>query len=984
MTGFRVPDGGRIDRSRPLRFTFDGHPYGGFAGDTLASALLANGVTLFGRSFKYHRPRGVLASGSEEPNALVTIDRGDGRTTPNTRATAQELFEGLRAVSQNRWPSLRYDLGAINDVLHPLIPAGFYYKTFLWPKSFWRAVYEPLIRRASGLGRAPSLPDPDLYASRYAHCEVLVVGAGPAGIAAALAASGRGERTILVDEQAEIGGSLLGEPSSTIAGVPAAGWLLDARERLASRRNVTVLSRTTAIGAWHANMIVLAERLTDHVARAPADLPRERLWRVRARDVVLASGATERPLVFDGNDRPGVMLAGAARIYLNRYAVAVGRNVAVFTRDDSAWGAAFDVAAAGVNIAAIVDLRPEVDEAVANSARERGIETFLGSIVTGTHGRRAVKAVEIRVGDSSRVRRIDCDTLLMCGGWVPNVHLFSHARGELAWRDDIEAHVPVRAAERMMAVGAANGTFHLSGALAEGNAAGAGDGIGPAPHAPRTIVAGGHPHVARAIDSGRAFVDFQNDVTADDLRLAVREGFRSVEHIKRYTTAGMATDQGRTANINALAVSAAALDRPVAEIGLTTFRPPYTPTTFGTLAGYARGDFFAPIRETPTARWASANDAVFEPVGQWRRASYFPRSGEDMRAAVSRECMAVRASVGLCDASTLGKIAVVGRDALEYLNRIYVNDFTRLAPGRCRYGLVLGEDGFIVDDGVVARLSTAEFHVTTTSSGVDRVLTMMEDYRQSEWPDLDVWLTPVTERWAVIGVNGPNSRRLLERMIDGIDLSPDAFPHMSVGEGRIAGIPLRLFRVSFTGELGFEVNIPADAGADLWEMLLDRGRTFDACPYGTEAMHVLRAEKGYIVPGHDTDGTVTPDDAGLFWAIGKAKPDFIGKRSLALPNLRRPGRKQLVGLLTNEPTTILEEGAQIVERPDETIPMSMIGHVTSSYWSATLGRSIALALVKAGRRRMGETVHVPMPERTFAATVVPAVFFDAEGSRLHG
>lgn len=984
MTGFRVPDRGRIDRSRRLRFSFDGLPYEGFAGDTLASALLANGVTLFGRSFKYHRPRGILASGSEEPNALVTIDRGDGHTTPNTRATAQELFEGLRAESQNRWPSLRYDFGALNDVLHSLIPAGFYYKTFLWPKSFWRALYEPLIRRASGLGRAPSLADPDLYTSRYAHCEVLVVGAGPAGIAAALAASERGERTILVDEQAEIGGSLLGEPSSTIARAPAAGWLEDARARLASRGNVTVLARTTAIGAWHANMIVLAERLTDHLTRAPADLPRERLWRVRARDVVLASGATERPLVFAGNDRPGVMLAGAARTYLIRYGVAVGRNVAVFTRDDSAWGTAFDLAAAGATIAAIVDLRREVDEALVKAAGKQGIETFLGSAVTSTHGRRAVKAIEVRVGDSSRSQRIACDVLLMCGGWVPNVHLFSHARGQLAWRDDIEAYVPDRTMERMIAVGAANGTFDLAGALAEGSAAGGRAGIGPAPAASRRIVAGNRPQMVHPANSGRAFVDFQNDVTADDLRLAVREGFRSVEHIKRYTTAGMATDQGRTANINALAISAAALDRSVPEIGLTTFRPPYTPTTFGALAGHTRGDFFAPIRETPTARWASANGAVFEPVGLWRRARYFPRVGEDMRAAVSRECLAVRASVGVCDASTLGKIAVVGPDALEFLNRIYANDFTRLAPGRCRYGLVLGEDGFIMDDGVAARLSATEFHVTTTTGGVDRVLAMMEDYRQTEWPDLEVWLTPVTERWAVIGVNGPNARRLLEPMIDGIDLSPDAFPHMSVGEGAIAGVPLRLFRVSFTGELGFEVNVPADAGADLWAMLLDRGRTLAVCPYGTEAMHVLRAEKGYVVPGHDTDGTVTPDDAGLAWAIGKAKPDFIGKRSLALAGLRRQGRKQLVGLLANEPGAILEEGAQIVERPDESIPMSIIGHVTSSYWSATLGRSIALALVKAGRQRMGGTVYVPMPERTYAATVVPTVFFDAEGSRLHG
>ena len=980
MTEFRVPGRGRLDRSQAIGFTFDGRAYSGFAGDTLASALLANGVRLVGRSFKYHRPRGVLASGSDEPNAIVAIDRGDGRYEPNKRATTQELFDGLAADSQNRWPSLRFDAGAISDIVHRLIPPGFYYKTFMWPKGFWRTIYEPLIRRASGLGRAPSQADPDVYSARYAHCEVLVVGGGAAGIAAAVAASRRGVRTVLVDEQAEIGGALLSDPSASIDGKSASEWVANAYAELRSRENVTVLTRTTAIGAYHKNMIVLVERITDHLARPPAGAPRERLWRVRAREVVLAQGATERPLVFDGNDRPGVMLAGAARTYLNRYGVAVGKRVVIVTNDDWAWLSAFDLASAGITIAAIVDLRPQIAEAIATRAARLGIEVLSGSTIAGTRGRLRLKTVDVTDTRSPTRRRIDCDTLLMSGGWTPNVHLFSHSRGTLRWRDDIQAHVPGTSPERISVVGAANGTFALDRALAEGAVAGNRAAGGSDASLPPSQSGAMSSPPTWPDDGGRAFVDFQNDVTAADLRLAVQEGFRSLEHVKRYTTVGMATDQGRTAGTNSATIVARALGVPDRDVALTTFRPPYTPTTFGTLVGHSRGAMSAVLRQTPTDDWATRHGAVFEPVGLWRRARYFPRPGEDMHAAVARECLAVRTSVGICDASTLGKIAVVGPDAAEFLNRMYVNDWSRLAPGRCRYGLLLGDDGFILDDGVVGRLSDDEFHVTTTSGGVGRVLDLMEDFSQTLWPDLRVWLTPVTEQWAVIGVNGPDSRRLLQPLVEGVDLSAEAFPHMSIRDGRIDGVPVRIFRVSFTGELGYEVNVPAGAASAIWDKLLAAGGD-RLCVYGTEAMHVLRAEKGYIIPGQDTDGTVTPDDAGLGWAIGKHKLDFVGKRSLVRPAMLAADRKQLVGLLTEDPEVVLEEGAQVV---DSVAGALSIGHISSSYWSAALKRSIALAMIKSGRRRFGTTVHVPMPGRTYASKVTSPTFYDPSGDRLNG
>jgi sarcosine oxidase subunit alpha len=952
MQPFRVGDGGRIDRDRVVRFTFDGRGYEGYAGDTLASALLANDVSLVGRSFKYHRPRGILSAGSEEPNALVTIDRGVGRVTPNLRATQVELYEGLVARSQNRFPSLRFDLGALAGLAAPLLSAGFYYKSFMWPPSFWKRLYEPVIRRAAGLGRAPVEADPDRYLQHYAHCDVLIVGGGAAGLAAALGASATGARVILCDERAELGGSLLYEPNVTIDGWAAPDWVREAVATLGD--SVTLLPRTTAFGWYPGNMIGLVERVTDHLDQPPARLPRERLWKVRAGRVVLATGAIERPLVFPGNDRPGIMLAASARSYLHMYGVKVGKRVVVATADDSAYLAAIDLHAAGVAVAGIVDQRPLFGSEAVEAARACGIPIYPGMTIGSTEGRGRVHSAKLANGTDI----IPCDTILMSGGWTPSVHLFGQSRGTLVFDAGSGTYLPSEGA-----VGACAGVFDLATCLRDGDVAGGSE--------PRSFVVAGvlrmapaeRPKPSRGHRS--AFVDFQNDVTTKDLAVATDEGFVSIEHVKRYTTTGMATDQGKTSNVNALATVAELTGQAMETAGLTTFRPPYTPVTFGALAGSSRGGMFAPVRMPPIA----VAGGVLEDVGTWKRARCYPADGETIEAAVARECLAVRSDVGMLDASTLGKIEVVGPDAAVFLSRMYTGDFTSLPVGRCRYAVLLGEDGFIRDDGIVARLAADRFHVTTTTGGAAFVLHHMEDYLQTEFTGLRVWLTSVTEQWGVIAVQGPRAAEVLAQFIPDIDLG--RMPHMSVRAGHIGDVPIRLFRVSFTGEAGFEVNLAPDQAQRVWDTL----RQHDVTPYGTDAMHVLRAEKGYIIAGQETDGTVTLDDVGLGWTVGGA--DFVGKRSLSLPEMRRPDRKQLVGLVTVDPAVVLEEGAQVV---GSGLDGESIGHVTSSYRGSV--RPFALALVAGGRSRIGATLHVPMPRRLVDVTVCDAVFVDKAGERL--
>jgi sarcosine oxidase subunit alpha len=991
----RLAGGGRIDRRRPLGFTFDGAHYEGYAGDTLASALLANGVHLVGRSFKYHRPRGIFAAGAEEPNALVQLGAGE-RTEPNARATQVELFEGLAVASQNRWPSLRLDLFALNDMLGPLFPVGFYYKTFMWPPSWWQSVYERLIRRTAGLGKAPTERDPDRYEHMHAHCDVLVVGAGPAGLMAALAAGRSGARVILADEQTELGGALLAEPIDH----PGAAWLLEVTAALEACPELRVLTRATAFGYYDHNYLGLIERVSDHLPGSAAPhLPRQRFWKIRARQVVLATGALERPLVFAENDRPGIMLAGAARAYVNRYAVGPGRRAVVFTNNDSAYRTALDLLRARIGVT-VVDVRPRPEGSLPGEARTAGASVLAGHAITATRGRLRVASVQVRkIGDGGDrvegdVQTLPCDLVCVSGGWNPTIHLQSQSRAVPRYDATRGMFLPGPPVQAERSAGACNGAFALRACLEEGARAGleaaraTGFAAAPPdlPDLPETqespsrtiwLVPSGRP-----VRRGKMFVDLQNDVTAGDLHLALGEGYRSIEHVKRYTTAGMGTDQGKTANVNALGIVAERSGRAIADLGVTTFRPPYTPVTFGAIVGRNCGAMFDPVRRTPMHAWHEAQGAAFEDVGQWKRPRYYPRAGEDMAAAVARETRAARTGIGILDASTLGKIDLQGPDAAELLDRVYTNAWSRLPIGRCRYGLMLGEDGMVFDDGVTTRLSEHHYLMSTTSGGAARVLAWLEEWLQTEWPELQVYCTSVTEQWATVSISGPDSRQLLAELVPGVDLAPEAFPHMSMREGRVRGVPARVFRISFTGELGFEIQVPASYGLAIWEACVEAGAKYAITPYGTETMHLLRAEKGYIITGQDTDGTVTPHDLGLASIVADAKPDFIGKRSLAREDVGRAGRKQLVGLLPEPASELLEEGAQIVADPHQTIPMTMLGHVTSSYLSPNLGRAFALAMVKDGRARTGQRLYVPMIDRTIAVTVTDPVFLDQAGERL--
>ena len=999
----RLATGGRIDREQQLEFSFDGKTLQGCAGDTLASALLANDIHLVGRSFKYHRPRGILSAGAEEPSALVQIGSG-ARTEPNALATRVELYDGLEVSSQNRWPSLDWDVGAVNGLGSRLFVSGFYYKTFMWPASLWMT-YEKIIRNAAGLGKGPVGPDPDRYDQKNVWCDVLVAGGGPAGLLAALAAGRAGARVIIADEQAELGGSLLSD-TAEIGGKPAAGWVAKCLAELAGMDEVTVLPRTTVAGYYDYNYLTMLERVTDHGGAEPdGRIPRQRFWQVRARQVVLATGAIERPLVFRDNDRPGVMMAGAVRTYLNRYAVFAGRRAVIFTNNDSAYGTAIDLERAGAAVK-IVDLRRAPRGPAAEAAREAGIEILDGHAITGVKGGKRVSGVAIMALDDSgeavtaAPRSLSCDLVAMSGGWNPSVHLFSQSRGKLRFDDALASFVPDETPQAARSAGACNGSMALADCLGEGAAAGiaaardAGFKATKAPPAPKAA----RPDEAPILPvwtvpaprppgrGGKCFVDFQNDVTAGDLHLAAREGYRSIEHLKRYTTTGMGTDQGKTSNVNALAIMAGIRGVPVPAVGTTTFRPPYTPVTFGAIAGRNVGPFMDPQRYTAMHDWHVEHGAVFEDVGQWKRPWYYPRPGETMQDAVNREVSAARNSVGMVDASTLGKIDISGPDAAKFLNMIYTNAWLKLPVGSCRYGLMLREDGMVFDDGVTTRLADNRFLMTTTTGGAATVMSWLEEWLQTEWPDMQVYCTSVTEQWATVAVCGPYARHVVGALTEYDKLGPRDFPFMTLREMDIAGIPARVFRISFTGELAFEINVARRHGPALWEALWQQGERYGITPYGTEAMHVLRAERGFVIVGQETDGTVTPMDLGMDWIVSKKKGDFLGRRSFAREDIMRDDRKQLVGLFTSRPATVLTEGAQLVERVEPAPPMKMVGYVTSAYYSPNVGRSIALALVERGRERIGETLYAPRLDdgKPIEVTITEPVFYDKEGVRARG
>jgi len=986
-----------------IDFTFNGQSYQGIAGDTLASALLANGVDVVGRSFKYARPRGIFGHGAEEPNAIIQLGSG-AATVPNLKATQVELYQGLEASSVNGWPSVNFDVMAIVGAFGRLMPPGFYYKTFMYPKKLWM-IYEHFIRKAAGLGAAPVEADPDTYDRFNQHCDVLVVGAGPAGLVAAREAARTGARVIIADEQSEFGGSLLAS-QQTMDGVLAPRWVTSLVAELAAYKNVQLLPRSTVFGYYDHNFLTILERRTDHLGLSSAQGTRQRLHRVRAVQVVLATGAFERPLVFANNDIPGVMLASSVSTYINRYGVAPGKKMVLFTTNDSAYQTALDWQQTGREIIAVVDTRSNPSGDIVAAVKVFGIEVIGGHGLIEAQGNKRVKRALIApINESGTqvtgpVRRLDCDLIACSGGWSPAVHLSSHTGAKPVWDENIVGFRPGESKQQERSVGACRGTFDLAGCLAEGASAGAvaaslcghGDGRVQFPacavedyteQPPQALFL--VPHTSTTSRAPSQFVDFQLDVSAGAIELAVREGFESVEHVKRYTALGFGTDQGKLGNINGMAILANALDQTIAETGTTIFRPSYTPTTFGAIAGRDVNALFDPERYTAMHRWHVEHGAEFENVGQWKRPWYFPQTGETMRAAVNRECLAVRNSVGMLDASTLGKIDIQGPDAAEFITRMYTNSYLKLAPGKCRYGVMLKEDGMIFDDGVCACLGDNHYLMFTTTGGAAGVLAWLELWRQTEWPELQVYFASVTDHWATATVTGPNARKVIAKVCQDIDLSNEAFSFMDWRDGTVAGVKARVFRISFTGELSYEVNVPAHYGRHIWQALIEAGEEFSMTPYGTETMHVLRAEKGFIIVGQDTDGSMTPADMNMDWVVGKKKTfSFIGKRSLQRSDTGRENRKQLVGLKTVDGQAVLPEGAQVVFDAKQKIPMAMQGHVTSSYYSAYLGHSIALAVVKGGLGRMGQVIYCPLADgRIIAAEIVSSVFYDPKGERHH-
>ncbi len=984
MTAFRLPDGGLIDRDAPLRFTFDGRTMRAFAGDTLASALLANGQMLVGRSFKYHRPRGIVTAGSAEPNALVTVGTG-GRREPNTRATMVEMFDGLCAESQNCWPSLGFDVGALNGLVSPLLAAGFYYKTFMWPARFWEKLYEPMIRRAAGLGRAGYERDPDRYEKCWAHCDLLVIGAGPAGLMAALTAARAGARVIIADEQMRPGGALRNE-RDVIAEKDSHAWADEIAAELASAPNVTVLARTTVFGWYDSNVFGAVECVQKHVAEPSPTRPVERLWRIVARRAILAAGAEERPLVFAGNDCPGVMMAGAMRASLNRFAVAPGSRVAVVTSSDAGYRTAEDLAARGIEVAAIVDPRPDAAPRAATGARRIGA----GAIVR-TFGRKRLRAIEVEA--NGRRERLAVDALATSGGYSPIIHLACQRGARPIWNEGLTAFLPPAAHDGLEVAGSAAGVYALRDCLRDGaEKAGAAlrdIGVTPADVALPAVAprddARSAPPWRSSYPRGKAFVDFQNDVTAADLGLAVREGYGHVELAKRYTTTGMATDQGKLGNINAIGIIAAASGRSIADIGTTTFRPFYTPVSFGALAGSHRERHFQPTRHSPLHGWAEANGAVFVEAGLWHRSAYFPRPGESAwRESVDREVLNVRRNAGLCDVSTLGKIEIFGPDAGEFLNRVYCNGFAKLPIGKARYGLMLREDGFVLDDGTTSRLGADHFLMTTTTAQAGAVMAHLEFCAQVLWPRLDVRFASVSDQWAQMAVAGPKSRAILREIV-AEDIANVAFAFLAAAPVTVLGAPGgRLFRISFSGELAYELAVPASRGKTVADAIMRVGEKHGICAYGTEAMAVMRIEKGHATHA-EFNGTVTPGDVGLGRMVSASK-DFVGRAMLRREGLQADDRLQLVGLKPAGADRRIRAGAHLLARDARPATANDQGHVTSACYSPSLGHHIGLALLKGGRRRHGEQMRTwdGLRGEDVDVTVCSSVFVDADGVRLHG
>jgi len=992
---YRLDNIGYINRDKKISFTFNGKKYFGYEGDTLASALLANGIHLVGRSFKYHRPRGFFGAGVDEPNAKVQLYKG-AKTEPNANATEVELVEGLIVKSQNCWPSVSFDFGAINNLFQKFFPAGFYYKTFMWPKSFWYKVYEPIIRKAAGLGVAPLKPDPDRYEHKYEYCDVLIAGSGPSGLASALAAAKNGARVILAEDKSRFGGSLLVD-EVTIGNKKGKEWADEAISQLKSMPNVIVKNRSQVFGYYDHNMMVMFERTRDHIENPNKFTPRQKLWYIRAKEIVISTGSLERPLIFGNNDRPGILLSSAAKEYLKVYGVLVGRKPIIFTNNDSAYDTAIEFKKNGIN-PLVVDTRTNSDSSVISEAKNLNIDIKFSHGIANTKGHLKVNSATIGKFNSDKssyenLEEVSCDCICVSGNWTPTVHLSSQSGNKLKFNETIDAFIPSQSRQKESTIGSANGSFTLKQALEDGfnkgfelsNKITNKNSKSTAPTSNERSYGEHDKFWCMPLPKNKhykRFVDFQNDVAVSDIELAVREGFRSIEHVKRYTTLGMATDQGKTSNLNGLQLVSNIEGKIVPEVGYTTFRPPYTAVTIGTIVGREVGKHYRPTRKSPMHEWHEKNNAVFVDAGLWLRPRYYKQDNESLEEAAKREANNVRKNVGVCDVTSLGKIDIKGPDTAEFLNRIYTNAWMKLPVGKARYGVMLREDGIVFDDGTTTRISENHFHMTTTTAQAVNVLAHLEYYLQVVWPELNVNVLSTTEQWAGAALAGPNSRELLSKLFPETNILNEALPFMGYKESDLFGVPARIFRISFSGELAYEINVESSYGTFMWEKIIEFGQEMNIEPYGTEALSTLRIEMGHVA-GSELDGRTIPYDVSLEGMLSKKK-DFIGKRSLTREAFLNPKREKVVGVVPLDKKTTIPEGSHLVKDGNASSPNPKLGHVSASCWSVEYNNPFSLAIIQDGKNRIGEKLYAvsPLNNKNIAVEIVSSHYVDPKGERV--